>query len=73
MGIERRGFGSLSPEQLKAVSRKGGMNSNPRKGWGSLTPEERRANGQRAYQARKEKQSLAENSQTVDSEQPTNT
>lgn len=54
------GWAALSPEQLRAVSRKGGSAKVP-KGWAKLSPEERRANGLRAYQIRLKKKEEREN------------
>lgn len=54
MSTRKQGFATLSPAQLKAVSRKGGVAKVP-KGFALLTPEERRENGRKGALAREER------------------
>lgn len=47
-----QGFATFSPEQHRAVSRKGGQARTPLKGFGAKSPEERRLNAKKAAEAR---------------------
>lgn len=48
-------FSKISKEELKELSRKGGLNKNPKKGLGSLSPERRQEIQRKALKARLEK------------------